>query len=422
MRKAFKQVAMVLPICVGITATSAMEPLSENIIKEQSLSGDLERSDLQSTVNSKVEERFAHDIEIAPSNRNAKHVTTIFTVYSLEQIIKTLESSKIIIKEGKFKKDTLFAFDIDNTLLYTSSVTYDDYNAERFDAIQDIFSANNKTYGDNWMKYDDIILEQIDEQLVDKNWPAFIDLIKGRGGNVIAVTAITNKILDNGGMCVDLRAKKLKKFGIDFSNSWNLSEQWFGRKGQSAYYKNGILTTGTGGGKVVSKGQALAKLLIQKLKYKPGRIIFIDDDYKNLQSVRDFCEYYGIELIGYHYLAKNEETTMYKFPFSQTRSYLQLMHLVDKKEWLSDSLAETMLDKDGSLTKKISVLIADGRKKLQNDNANEGNINPINKVDEKECEESEKAENEKTLKINELPVSSIPDRNEIKTEIEDKKD
>ncbi len=417
MKKTFKQIAMVLPICVGITGISAMEPISENTIKEQRLSGDLKRNDQQSIVKSEVVENFAHDIKIVPSNQNAEHVVTIFTVYSLEQIIKHLKISNIIPKEGKFKKDTLFVFDIDNTLLYVSSVTYDNYNTEKFDEIQNIFSANGKTYDDNWKKYDSIILNQIDEQLVDKNWPAFIEFVKDRGGNVIAVTAITNKILDNGEICVDLRAKKLKKFGIDFSNSWKLAEQWFGQKEQSAYYKNGILTTGTGGGKVIPKGQALGELLIHKLSYKPSRIIFIDDNYKNLQSMRDFCERYKIELIGYHYLAKNKETTLYKFPFSQVRTYFQLMHLVDKKEWLSDSVAEAMLNKDDSLVKKISILIANGRKKLQNNDTNKENIDPINEIEE-EGAESEECGNEKTPKL----ASSVPDENEIKTETDDEKD
>lgn len=76
-------------------------------------------------------------------------------------------------------------------------------------------------------------------------------------------------------------------------------------------------------------------------KLQPKKLIFIDDELKNLKSVQEYCQKSGIEFVGYEYTAI--ETQAKHLKLNKRRAKLQYKILELTKTWLNDDQADTIL-------------------------------------------------------------------------------
>lgn len=139
---------------------------------------------------------------------------------------------------------------------------------------------------------------------------------------------------------MSLRITRLKQFGL------NLKEM-FGRKNlildnlsslknnNPPRYKDGVIFANKN-----DKGDALAAFLDQ-VKFRPNKILFIDNQMRKIDSVKKICEKRNIDFIGIHF------TRIYEIaaePVDQDIMDKQISFLKNRMIWLTDSQARCMLD------------------------------------------------------------------------------
>ncbi len=126
------------------------------------------------------------------------------------------------------------------------------------------------------------------------------------------------------------RYEKLKEAGIDFSKGFGDKEIAFEHLTSPAHrhpiFYKGILLTDA-----FTKGQVLGTFL-DRINWKPDKIIFFDDTLKHLESVQAEMKkrklpFEGFLYKGGNYLAK---------PINQKVLDIQLQHLKEHNEYISD--------------------------------------------------------------------------------------
>src|SRR4029077_4286449 len=92
-------------------------------------------------------------------------------------------------------------------------------------------------------------------------------------------------------------------------------------------YEEGILFS-----KGYKKGEVL-KTFFKQCNFHPSKVIFIDDLYENLDSVKDELIDLNIEFKGYQYIGAAH---FFKQEADESILNYQFAHLIKNKEWLSD--------------------------------------------------------------------------------------
>lgn len=140
-----------------------------------------------------------------------------------------------------------------------------------------------------------------------------IALTKVESGNVtinIPTLKINSILADT---YEDRRYQDLKNIGLDFSKSFqsNLSEnqtiklQDVSNPLSRAIYKNGIILSSKS-----SKGNALL-VFLNKILWRPKKIIFIDNYLYNIDSVKNVLKKINIPFIGIHFTFVNNKSDRY---------------------------------------------------------------------------------------------------------------
>ena len=98
---------------------------------------------------------------------------------------------------------------------------------------------------------------------------------------------------------------------------------------KEAGFEKGIVFSGK-----QSKGEALGYFLKNVVKWKPKKIIFVDDNTDYLKSVSYMCEENSIEFIGFQYLAEvfNQDKEI-----NPEIAKTQIKILDEKQIWLQDN-------------------------------------------------------------------------------------
>jgi hypothetical protein len=170
--------------------------------------------------------------------------------------------------------------------------------------------------------------------------PRSISLIKNLQEKKIptlALTAAPAKIQDVEQPC-DWRINELKRYGFDFSYSF--AERGFLEfskdPGQTHYpmYKSGVLFSS-----FHPKGDILVAFL-QKMGLSPKKVIFVDDEFRHVQSVVTSLEKLGISVLGIHYTAANEAPCALDI----TQATFQMNHFLNHDIWLSDDDSKLLLN------------------------------------------------------------------------------
>lgn len=228
-------------------------------------------------------------------------------------------------------KDTLVIFDVDDVL-----ITYNDMVLRPCGAH--FRPASWKDIDPKEIPYlISIMLNEGKIILIDPSAPKLANKLKSRGVKTIALTAArTGKfgVIENA---EDWRLKILKQFNLDFSKSFPKNNMIYfndGIKKENNYslFKDGILFLGD---EKSTKGALLVQFL-DKIQWKPKKVIFIDDKMSYLSSVEMALNEAEIPFQGYQY--KGAEKLPGKL--NEQTAEVQFIYLRKDHKWLSDSEAK----------------------------------------------------------------------------------
>lgn len=201
-----------------------------------------------------------------------------------------------------------------------------------------------------------IFFKKTDMELID---PTIIDFIKGLRSRGIRIIALTHFPSGKFGIIQSVeewRFKMLESLGIVFTQTFNGiptgSHVFKGKWTQRISYfgilfkKSGIFPSPIGPvfhrgiliANKVNKGETLGAFL-ETTGLKPSRVVFYDDQEKNLKSIEDFCKERNIPFKGY--LFKGAEKS--RLPWDRELVLAQLKHLKKFNEWKNDDEIRTMI-------------------------------------------------------------------------------
>ena len=173
--------------------------------------------------------------------------------------------------------------------------------------------------------------------LVDPSAPQLINNLEGRGVKAIALTAARTGKFGVIESMEDWRLKVLKQFNIDFSGSFPKTQTIYfgdGAKKEKNYslFKDGILFLGD---EEATKGSLLVQFL-EKIQWKPKKVLFIDDKMSQVTSVETALNEAKIPFQGYQYRGAEQ------LPGKLDAQVAEVQFSVLRKEhkWLSDSEAK----------------------------------------------------------------------------------
>lgn len=230
-------------------------------------------------------------------------------------------------------KQTLITFDIDDML-----ITSVDAMAAR-DGLYPIWFTLGIAF-----KYPSLIVsqekrdwvasimnQQAEHFVFDPDIVRYIQQLRGRGCNVIALTWMKSGPMGLIKNMPEWRAHLLRGFGIDLQGQFQDTVSKY-RDNYSCLYE-GILCANR-----LPKGDVLGAFL-DYCHLKPARIISFDDSVRFLDSIAQECARRGISFTGY------QVVTAKKFikPWNNCRAHLQLDYAMSHGKWLSDKQADVLL-------------------------------------------------------------------------------
>ena len=207
-------------------------------------------------------------------------------------------------------KDTLVAFDIDNTLLdanekmaqieYLKPIYFDD---PKF--VEEIQTDFKKLYASRGSEFKDNFISAIylgtTYKLVEPQALVEIKKLQARNIKVIALTASYTGEYGKVKKMQKLRFDNLRDSGFDFHKAFDIKKIIFDklapRNGYFPMFYKGVILSATS-----SKGRTLGAFL-DAIDWKPKKVIFVDDQKINHQSVALEMKSRVIQFIGFHYKA-----------------------------------------------------------------------------------------------------------------------
>ncbi len=185
-------------------------------------------------------------------------------------------------------------------------------------------------------------------ELTNKKLPELIERIKSTSAKIIALTNVTSGSLGVIESYPDFRVRECAQFGFDFSNSFphiktlEIPTLQQTLNGKFPLFKNGIICTNG-----VSKETVLMAFL-RKIKWKPKKVIFIDDLKEYVEKIADVMKKENIDFLGLHYVKHKDRSK----DVNEKVSDIQFKYLIEKDIWLSDDEAAQLLEskqKEGNL-------------------------------------------------------------------------
>ncbi len=235
-------------------------------------------------------------------------------------------------------KNALVLFDVDDTLIEPSSIVFRSNIKNQDDCswIGELFSsafANAKYSGDYYLS---ILQSQEVPLLIEPAIVQTIAALQNRGVKVLALTAMWTGAYFTIPSVPEWRFNKLKELGIDFSKA-DFPDMIFDELPQEEDHfpmlYHGILCTIQ-----ASKGQVLGAFL-DRVGWKPDQVIFFDDSMERVESVADEMRKRGIPFHGYQY----NGAQLVPGELDKEVATLQLKHLVEHEEWLTEEKARKLL-------------------------------------------------------------------------------
>lgn len=257
---------------------------------------------------------------------------------SFAKIIETSDPSVIRKKMFTLTEKDLLTFDVKG-VIYTpkDQILSPDHVAKFREEIRKIALEHGNAEAH---RLEGIVLLNYEPVLVDSTIPAIIEEAKARKVKVLALTSGKTGLVGNIKTRENLRSKRLKKLGIDFSSSFKMKYMFLDSQTQKgvdlpySLYKNGVIFTSRR-----PKGEILEKFL-EKVDFKPGKIMHVDNRFKKIKQVESFCQKDGIEFIGIHF------TKVYADAGKKLDEVIvnkKLEVLQEKGRWISDKIAQCIV-------------------------------------------------------------------------------
>ncbi len=248
-----------------------------------------------------------------------------FCLTQIYSSIVSIQSFKDIYLE--VDQDTLVVFDVDEVLITCKDMILRPCGShfcptswKNIDQKEYIFLIS-------------IMFNESQPMLVEPSAPWFIKKLQAKGAKTMALTAArTGKfgVIENA---EDWRLKILKQFDVDFSHAFPESPLIYfdqvTKESDYLLFKKGILFLGD---EKNTKGDLLIQFL-EKMQYKPKKVIFFDDKMSHLISVETALNETEISFQGYQY--KGAEQLPQEF--DEQIAEMQFEYLRKNRKWISDS-------------------------------------------------------------------------------------
>ncbi len=253
-----------------------------------------------------------------------------FFIHSFAISTDITETSNLVPIESAIQQadsDTLVIFDVDDVLIMPT-----DEFAFKPPVRNELVKQLKRKYSKDQLKdLWSIIFERRNVKLVDPSLLKMIRDLEARKIPTVALTSWWTGIYGKISRMEDLRFKDLDQVGISFTRTSPFKEEMtfpeFKTEDGIPMVKFGVILT------ALSDKGSILKLALQRAKLLFKKIIFIDDDLRNLQSVEKICHEMGIGFQGFQYTAVN----LVPLPkLEKEKEALRFKILETEHKWLSD--------------------------------------------------------------------------------------
>ena len=224
-----------------------------------------------------------------------------FAFYAKAEVLEATDIGIIKDEIAKLKSGDMVLLDVKHVIFYSSDQVmlheHKSFFKQKFAQIEANLGKEEAT------RLKSIVLSSYKPIIVDHEIAELINKAQKSG---IIVFALTSGNTSNYGIIpnrADLRIKTIKDIGIDFSKSMNLpyidlsGEMPLSTKDGSS---NPIFQEGVIFAAKRPKGEILGKFL-NFSKLDPEKIIFVDNQLKNVLSVEEKCKELDIDYTGIHF-------------------------------------------------------------------------------------------------------------------------
>ncbi|MCP5377756.1 MAG: DUF2608 domain-containing protein [Rickettsiaceae bacterium] len=223
--------------------------------------------------------------------------------------------------------NTLVIFDVDHVLIMPT----DEYSLNRNPYRRQLWQDLKLRSSEEEFKFlRSIAVSSAKWRLVDTNIMTVLSELKNKNIPTVALTSLATGKFGIIEKMEDLRIKELQSVGIDFTSLTPLHGELPINELKSMHgtpmLKAGIILTAE-----VDKAKTLEYILRQK-NYYPKKIVFIDDQLNNLESLEKLCTKLKIKFEGFHYTAVSLMTTS---SVDNQLENLRIKILEKEHRWLS---------------------------------------------------------------------------------------
>lgn len=264
-------------------------------------------------------------------------IIVIFSLSAKAEIFGTKDSGVIRDVITKLKSDNMVLFDVKHVLFHTNDQVM---LSEHKWFFKQKFSKIKKSLGkEEETRLRSIVLSSYKPIIVDDIIPKVINKAQNSG---IVVLALTSGDTSSYGVIpnrANLRIQNLKEIGIDFSKSINLphinldDNKNLLKNNNNNYpiFQDGVIFTAR-----KSKGEILGKFL-KLSKLKPRKIVFVDNNFKNLILVENKCKELGIDYIGIHFTKSYRQSLSKQLDKKMAEKKFKI--LLEENRWINDNEA-----------------------------------------------------------------------------------
>lgn len=248
---------------------------------------------------------------------------TISSFKSLEKFLPEIDKSTLVI------------FDIDDVIITASDTVFSPRG--EISGIKDICLKQISKYipieynkNSLFVELFTLYLQKSKRQIIDNYFMEFLDKLKKLSVSYIRLTGLEVGKYGVINSMEDWRYKDFRSLSIDLScrafESYESTYLQSNLDRVRPLYTDNIIYTDRG-----DKGMVLQNWL-NHFKFKPSKILVIDDLLSNHISISNSCKKYGIEYKGIVYTGAQ----LLPVKISKTEALKQITILIEKKEWVCD--------------------------------------------------------------------------------------
>jgi uncharacterized protein DUF2608 len=241
---------------------------------------------------------------------------------------------------SELDSQSLLLWDVDKTLVIPNDQILTPGNEKMFKHLLSLYLSDKSIVERE--KLISIIFHRTSFDLIDPSVINMIEYLKSKSIPMIAFTAMSTGTLGVISNMENWRRNQLELLGIDFSSTFPQNNRLYlhdtFHKGSPVFFE-GVLCSDQ-----LPKGPVLATFL-EKINWKPQKIIFIDDDFDFLSSVEESLAKLNIPFLGIHYV----EVDNRQFTVDSDVAHFQFQVLAKEGKWLIDQEAKSALNQPAKL-------------------------------------------------------------------------